>query len=191
MSMNNFSIIYPKQTTPRYYEKPSYLTGFSVQHEGNIPKNDIPNNVRVSYESKTADGFDAFVNYSKKDNGIRLEEVYEKPNRGQISRTQEVRNVNGVSEKTFKIQNYSTGKKYLSSCILDHNTGIETVARKCDTMVVGGYEVIKPTEKTFARGIKGGLQKLGMMIASDANGCERPILRNLGEMFLKVAKFFK
>ena len=82
------------------------------------------------------------------------------------------------------------GKEYSSTHILNHETGLEFVVRKKDKGAIIAYEIL-PNKRTFAQGFKGRLQKLGMAVATDANGCERPVLKNVGEMILKVAKMVK
>lgn len=65
--------------------------------------------------------------------------------------------------------------------------GFYSSARVVGNEVVGGYEVV-PETRTFAQGFKGKLQKAAMALGSDANGCERPVLRKLAGFLLKRIK---
>lgn len=50
---------------------------------------------------------------------------------------------------------------------------------------------INPKVRNFASGIKGQLQKTALKISSDSNGCERPILKYLGELIFNLSKKIK
>ena len=75
----------------------------------------------------------------------------------------------------------------------DHNTGLYSVVRKGrNGEVVGGYEMsLKPQGRTFATGFKGKLQKAAIKIGTDANGCERPVLRKVSGLLFDIAKKIK
>ena len=65
--------------------------------------------------------------------------------------------------------------------------GYYSTVRLVDNEIVGGYEMV-PFVRKFAEGFKGKLQKFALKIACDANGCERPVLRDVGARLLKLAK---
>ena len=48
-------------------------------------------------------------------------------------------------------------KEYSSTHILNHETGLESVARKKGREVIGGYEILPAKGRTFAQGFKGRL----------------------------------
>lgn len=66
------------------------------------------------------------------------------------------------------------------------NDGTYSVVRKKGNEIIGGYEV-KHVDRKFAQGFKGKLEKLALKMATDANGCERKGLRNIGELLFKIA----
>ena len=55
--------------------------------------------------------------------------------------------------------------------------------------IIGGYEAnLKPANRKFATGFKGKLEKLALRISTNANGCERKGLRNIGDLLFKISK---
>lgn len=80
----------------------------------------------------------------------------------------------------------SNGKKF-SSVAEIKNDGAYSVTRKVGDEIVGGYE-IKPVNRKFATGFKGHVEKLAMKIGTDANGCERPVLRRVAEFMFNMLK---
>lgn len=78
------------------------------------------------------------------------------------------------------------GKKF-SSVKEIKNDGTYSVTRKVGDEIVGGYE-IKPVNRKFATGFKGHVEKLAMKIGTDANGCERPVLRRVSGFMFNMLK---
>ncbi len=93
-------------------------------------------------------------------------------------KTNEVQLINSLEEPN--------GKKF-SSVAEIKNDGTYSVTRKVGDEIVGGYE-IKPVNRKFATGFKGHVEKLAMKIGTDANGCERPVLRRVSEFMLNMLK---
>ncbi len=193
MSTNNLSINFPKQVhnTYRLYSQPD---GALKVLCASIPKKHIPSDAIIQYDSFDG-GRDrrSTVNYHRTGGITKLEEyshtyTLHKGAKG-VTKSQEL---NQTDPKLSIKKNMVScgGKEYSSTHILNHETGLESVARKKGSEVIGGYEIL-PTKRTFAQGFKGRLQNLGMAVATDANGCERPVLKNVGEMILKVAKMVK
>lgn len=85
---------------------------------------------------------------------------------------------------------YSAVADYSAIHCQNYRTGIETVVYKNGNTVIVRYDIL-PNVKAFAKGLKGKLQKLGMAIATDSNGCERAMLNKLGEMVLNLAQKLK
>ena len=186
MTVENLRICYPKQPYSNYAER---LPGEACKDRkyGPIPKTLIPDGV-ISYESPNARFGDNVV-YYRQGGVTKLDEVVIDDNYRYSERSQKLDNSgDNLSIKENKVKCGS--KEYSSTRILDNETGFETVVRKKGKEVIGGYDVA-PVKRTFAEGLKGRLQKLGMAVATDANGCERQGLKNIGEMILKVAKKIK
>lgn len=185
--MNDLSIQFPKQKSNYYLEYLSTGDSCGKVRYGNIPKTSIPSGAAIKY-----DGFNGreycSVRYNKNGGTTKLEEYTFMPSGGVVNKHQELKDVENMSVKTNTVSR--KGNEYSSTHILDRETGVESVARRKGKEIIGGYDVI-PTKQTFAQGFKGRLQKLGMTIATDVNGCERPVLKNIGEMILKVAKRIK
>ena len=193
MSTNNLSINFPKQVhnTYRLYSQPD---GALKALCASIPKKHIPSDAIIQYDSFDG-GRDrrSTVNYHRTGGITKLEEyshtyTLHKGAKG-VTKSQEL---NQTDPKLSIKKNMVScgGKEYSSTHILNHETGLEFVVRKKDNGAIIAYEIL-PTKRTFAQGFKGRLQKLGMAVATDANGCERPVLKNVGEMILKVAKMVK
>ena len=189
MSMDGLSIHFPKQLLDRYSEYPLADANVPKVRFGNIPKILIPSDATIQYGSfDSPRGEYSCVSYYKNGGTTKLEEYTRMSAGGAVTKTQELKNAENMSVKTNTVSR--RGKEYSSTHILDRETGFESVARRKGKEIIGGYEVM-PTKQTFAQGFKGRLQKLGMAVATDANGCERPVLKNIGEMILKVAKRIK
>ena len=189
MSMNDLSIQFPKQVLTHYSEYPLADVNVPKLRWGNIPKTFIPSDATIQYASFDGPRDEySCVNYYKSGGTTRLEEYTRMPAGGAVTKTQELKNAENMSVKTNTVGR--NGKEYSSTHILDRETGVESVVRRKGKEIIGGYEVM-PTKQTFAQGLKGRLQKMGMAVATDANGCERPVLKNIGEMILKVAKRIK
>ena len=193
MSVEGLSINFPKQVhnTYRLYSQPD---GALKVLCASIPKKHIPSDTIIQYDSFDG-GRDrrSTVNYHRTGGITKLEEYSHTytPHKGAkgVTKSQELNQTDPkLSIKKNKVS--GGGKEYSSTHILNHETGLESVARKKGSEVIGGYEIL-PTKRTFAQGFKGRLQNLGMAVATDANGCERPVLKNVGEMILKVAKMVK
>mgnify|MGYP004601561091 CR=1 FL=1 len=190
MSVDGLSINFPKQIG-RSYRLYSQAKSAPDLRFTNLPKEHIPSDAIIQYDS-----FDvprerySTVSYHQTGGITKLEEYTptDSPHKG-VAKSQELNKTDPkLSIKKNKVS--CCGKEYSSAHILNHETGLESVARKKGSEVIGGYEIL-PTKRTFAQGFKGRLQKLGMAVATDANGCERPVLKNVGEMILKVAKKVK
>lgn len=187
--MNDLSIQFPKQVLTHYFEYPLADVNVPKLRWGNIPKTFIPSDATIQYDSfNSPRGEHSCVSYYKDGGTTRLEEYTRMPAGGAVIKTQELKDVENMSVKTNTVSR--KGKEYSSTHILDRETGAESVVRRKGKEVIGGYEIM-PTKQTLAQGFKGRLQKLGMTIATDVNGCERPVLKNIGEMILKVAKRIK
>ncbi len=189
MSMNDLSIQFPKQVLSYYSVYPHADANGRYLQFDNIPKTSIPSDATIQYNSfNSPRGEHSCVSYNKDGGTTKLEEYTRMPTGGPVIKTQELKDVENMSVKTNTVSR--KGNEYSSTHILDRETGVESVARRKGKEIIGGYDVI-PTKQTFAQGFKGRLQKLGMTIATDVNGCERPVLKNIGEMILKVAKRIK
>ena len=68
--------------------------------------------------------------------------------------------------------------------------GFYSVARTKNGEIIGGYEV-EPVSRKFAQGFKGKLQRFAMRLGTDANGCERPVLRRVSEFIINTLKKIK
>lgn len=92
--------------------------------------------------------------------------------------------------KTNEVQLINSSKykgKKFSSVKEIKNDGTYSVTRKVGDEIVGGYE-IKPVNRKFATGFKGHVEKLAMKIGTDANGCERPVLRRVSGFMFNMLK---
>ncbi len=193
MSVEGLSINFPKQVhnTYRLYSQPD---GALKVLCASIPKKHIPSDTIIQYDSFDG-GRDrrSTVNYHRTGGITKLEEYSHTytPHKGAkgVTKSQEL---NQTDPKLSIKKNMVScrDKEYSSTHTLNHETGLEFVVRKKDNGAIIAYEML-PTKRTFAQGFKGRLQKLGMAVATDANGCERPVLKNVGEMILKVAKMVK
>lgn len=186
MTVENLRICYPKQLCSGYVEtQPGEVSG-RLKY-GPIPKTLIPDGV-ISYRGPNGLYGENVVYY--RNNGVtKLTQVVIDDNQRYSTRSQNLDN--SVDKLSIKENKVKCGRKeYLSTHVLDTETGYETVVRKKGKEVIGGFHVV-PAKRTFAEGLKGRLQKLGMAVATDANGCERQGLKNIGEMILKVAKKIK
>ncbi len=189
MKMTDLSICFPKQVLSQYSEYPLADANVPKVRWGNIPKTCIPSDATIQYASYDGPrGEYSSVNYYKNGGTTKLEEYTRMPVGGAVTKSQELKNVENMSVKTNTV--CRKGKEYSSTHVLDKETGLESVVRQKGKEVIGGYEIL-PVKRTFAEGLKGRLQKMGMAVATDANGCERPVLKNIGEMILKVAKRIK
>lgn len=189
MSVEGLSINFPPKSRTYYREAPiNHPREFQIRC-GDIPKTLIPSDSTISYTSQYGRA-PYNVHYYRQGGITHLEEGYlQKSNGAFMTKSQDLNKTDpNLSIKKNTVSSY--GKEYSSIHILNHETGLESVARKKGSEVIGGYEIL-PTKRTFAQGFKGRLQKLGMAVATDANGCERPVLKNVGEMILKVAKMVK
>lgn len=190
MSMNGLSIHFPQKSHSTYYlETPINPPRESKVRYGDIPKTLIPSDCTITYSTPNGICGDN-AHYYRQGGVTHLEEhLLPKSNGAIMIKSQDLNQTDPkLSIKKNEVRSYS--KEYSSTHILNHETGLESVARKKGSEVIGGYEIL-PTKRTFAQGFKGRLQKLGMAVATDANGCERPVLKNVGEMILKVAKMVK
>lgn len=188
MSIENLPICFPKQLTDHYIEYPSEKNGVQKLRYGGIPKTLIPSNTVIGYTSPAGKDQSATnVHYYSKGGITYLEESVGNSYGGvSFTKSQKSGSDGKLSVKRNRVD---WNKEYSSTHTLNHKTGLESVVRKKDGKIIGGYK-IKPVKRTFA-GFKGRLQKLGMAVATDANGCERPVLKNVGEMFFKLAKIIK
>ena len=184
------SICYPKQMHNYYSEYSDEKMGTKNVKYGDIPK-DTSSGVNIEYTSPAGKNQSAAnVHYCRRGKFTRLEEKVMNSNGGvSFTRSQMTGSEGALSIKENKVT--SRGKEYSSEHFIDHTTGHDRVIRKKGNVVIGGYEINKPVKQTFAQGFKARLQKLGMAVATDSNGCERPVLKNVGEMFLKLAKRIK
>ena len=191
MLKNSLSIQFPKQMCSTYHLHPLAFPDVSIDKHGTIPKTNIPSDTTIKYIS-VDDSKQRYnkVNYYKNGETTKLEEYTCLRDGSEVTKSQKVKNAKNMSVKTNMVSNAKKGKEYSSIHILDRETGVESFVRRKGKEIIGGYDVI-PTKRTFAQGFKGRLQKLGMTIATDVNGCERPVLKNIGEMILKVAKRIK
>ena len=190
MSMNGLSINFPPKSRNTYYlETPINTPRESKVRYGDIPKTLIPSDSTITYSTPNSRFVDN-AHYYRQGGVTHLEEGFLQNSNGAfMTKSQDLNQTDPkLSIKKNTVSSY--GKEYSSTHILNHETGLESVARKKGSEVIGGYEIL-PTKRTFAQGFKGRLQKLGMAVATDANGCERPVLKNVGEMILKVAKMVK
>lgn len=190
MSVDGLSIYFPKNVHSYYLE-----TSINSQRKlkvryGDIPKTPIPSDSTITYSTPNSSFVDN-AHYYRQGGVTHLEEGFlQKSNGAFMTKSQDLNKTDpNLSIKKNTVSSY--GKEYSSIHILNHETGLESVARKKGREVIGGYEILPAKGRTFAQGFKGRLQKLGMAVATDANGCERPVLKNVGEMFLKVAKMVK
>ena len=190
MSVDGLSIYFPKNIHSYYLE-----TSINSQRKlkvryGDIPKTPIPSDSIITYSTPNG-RFSDNAHYYRQGGVTYLEEGYlEKSNGSSMIKSQDLNKTDPkLSIKKNTVSSY--GKEYSSTHILNHETGLESVARKKGSEVIGGYEILPAKGRTFAQGFKGRLQKLGMAVATDANGCERPVLKNVGEIILKVAKMVK
>lgn len=190
MSMNGLSINFPKQVGTSYCLYSQAESAPEIRWTS-LPKEHVPSDAIIQYDS-----FDvprerySTVSYHQTGGITKLKEYTstDTPHKG-VTKSQELNQTDPkLSIKKNKVS--CCGKEYSSAHILNHETGLESVARKKGSEVIGGYEIL-PTKRTFAQGFKGRLQKLGMAVATDANGCERPVLNRLGAVILKVAKMVK
>lgn len=191
MSVEGLSINFPKQVCSSHRLFPQAESATELRFTS-LPKEHIPSDTIIQYDS-----FDvprerySTVSYHQTGGITKLEEYTptNSPHKGVI-KSQELNKTD--PKLSIKKNTVSCGaKEYSSTHILNHETGLESVARKKGREVIGGYEILPAKGRTFAQGFKGRLQKLGMAVATDANGCERPVLKNVGEMILKVAKMVK
>lgn len=92
--------------------------------------------------------------------------------------------------KTTTIEPYSSyGFPIHKSVQKLSKDGTYLVERTIGDKKVSGYEMnLNPVKRTFDKGLKGKLQKTAHLIANDTNGCERPILRNIGSFIFNIAK---
>lgn len=191
MSVEGLSINFPPQIRTYYLETPINPPRKSKIRYGDIPKTLIPSDGTITYSTPNGKYSDN-AHYYRQGRITHLEEGYLENSNGYfMTKSQDLNQTD--PKLSIKKNTVSAGygaKEYSSIHILNHETGLESVARKKGREVIGGYEIL-PTKRTFAQGFKGRLQKLGMAVATDANGCERPVLKNVGEMILKVAKMVK
>lgn len=189
MSVEGLSINFPPKSRTYYREAPiNHPREFQIRC-GDIPKTLIPSDSTISYTSQYGRA-PYNVHYYRQGGITHLEEGYLGTSNGYfMTKSQELNQTDPkLSIKKNKVS--GGGKEYSSTHILNHETGLEFVVRKKDNGAIVAYDML-PTKRTFAQGFKGRLQKLGMAVATDANGCERPVLKNVGEMILKVAKMVK
>ena len=189
MSVDGLSIYFPKNVHSYYLETSINSQRKLKVRSGDIPKTPIPSDSIITYSTPNG-RFSDNAHYYRQGGVTYLEEGYlEKLNGSSMIKSQDLNKTDPkLSIKKNTVSSY--GKEYSSTHILNHETGLESVARKKGSEVIGGYEIL-PTKRTFAQGFKGRLQKLGMAVATDANGCERSVLKNVGEMILKVAEMVK
>lgn len=191
MSVEGLSINFPPKSRTYYREAPiNHPREFQIRC-GDIPKTLIPSDSTISYTSQYGRA-PYNVHYYRQGGITHLEEGFlVRSDGGFMTKSQDLNQTDpklSIKKNTVS----SLGKEdYSSTHILNHETGLESVARKKGREVIGGYEILPAKGRTFAQGFKGRLQKLGMAVATDANGCERPVLKNVGEMILKVAKMVK
>ena len=192
MSVDGLSINFPpRRPLTQYLETPINPPRESKIRYGDIPKILIPSDSTISYSSQNG-RWSNNVHYYRQGGITHLEEGFlERSDGGLMTKSQELNQTDPkLSIKKNKVSSYGK-EEYSSTHILNHETGLESVARKKGREVIGGYEILPAKGRTFAQGFKGRLQKLGMAVATDANGCERPVLNRLGAVILKVAKMVK
>lgn len=102
---------------------------------------------------------------------------------------QKIINHGDMTTKTTTVSKCG-GKEFKSFQRLDKD-GYYSVSRKAGDKIVGGYEMPTKVKRTFAEGLKGKLQKTAIAISTDANGCERPVLRKVGELIFNILKKMK
>lgn len=95
----------------------------------------------------------------------------------------------------LKINSVTGGKSYINRPVyksIETSTkdGCFSVVRIKNGDIIGGYE-IEPINRKFAQGFKGKLQRLAMRLGTDANGCERPVLRRVSAFILNTLKKVK
>ena len=190
MKMTDLSICFPKQKRGVYREIPNHWPEGAKYKLGDIPKTHIPADATIVYQTVTlkSEPRGTAYYYGADEHTHFHERLSRNPNVDSMTLSQDLRKTDQLSVKINKASSY--GKEYSSTHILDKETGLESVVRQKGKEVIGGYEIL-PVKRTFAEGLKGRLQKMGMAVATDANGCERPVLKNIGEMILKVAKRIK
>jgi len=120
---------------------------------------------------------------------------------GSFGSEQVVKKNNAITTKQTRIVR-DCEDRYSSIQILDNESGAYSIVRKKGNEIIGGYEflpgrysvgddVVGGETRKLATGFRGKVEKLGMAIATDANGCERPILRRVGGFILNLAKRIK
>lgn len=192
MSVEGLSINFPPKNRTYYRENPINPQMESKIRFGDIPKTLIPSDSTITYSTPNGKYSDN-AHYYRQGGITHLEEGYLENSNGYfMTKSQDLNQTDPkLSIKKNTVSGGYGAKEYSSIHILNHETGLESVARKKGSEVIGGYEILPAKGRTFAQGFKGRLQKLGMAVATDANGCERPVLKNVGEMILKVAKMVK
>lgn len=180
--MSDFSIIYPKPA-----KAAAYWTGDYNHFIVGDPR--VLGTKSFHYSSgNNSSRFGCNCHQYVDGNRVRFDEY--KGNGIEVQ--QVVDNKNGVSTKITDVGRAGCSPRAKSVQILDNETGRYSVARMLDGEVVGGYEAnTKPAAKKFATGFKGRLQKFALNIASDSNGCERPVLKNVGAVLFNLAKRIK
>lgn len=112
-----------------------------------------------------------------------IEDIFDE---GKI-KSQELQNLDRCQ---IKINTVTTPEKELKTVHYLDKDGFYSVTRTKDGKIIGGYEG-QPIQRKLMTGFKGKVEKLGMAIATDANGCERPILRRVGGFILNLSKRIK
>lgn len=104
---------------------------------------------------------------------------------------QQIKNIDDVAIKTTKIKPVRIGDFHEHETVQRlTNDGHYSVKRLIDGKVVGGYEA-SPVERKLMTGFKGKVEKLAMKIGTDANGCERPVLRRVSGFMIDMLRKIK
>ena len=184
--MNNLKIIYPNLLeTQSYYNKAECANHF----KGNI-KNSPALEPECTYYTHTKQANPIYINT---DEVGKINKVTEYGGRrgSELTRAtiQELKDIEGVQIKTTTVTPFEPQKAYQSIQRLDKENGLYSVVRKKGDEIIGGYEAnLSQRDRKFATGFKGKLEKLALRISTNANGCERKGLRNIGDLLFKISK---
>lgn len=183
--MNDLRIIYPNvEQNTAFFNTTEHDNHF----KGDLKKRQTlePN---CRYTSKTNQGTNISL---LTDNSGKIVEYGEYVDSTKAS-VQKLKEIDGVQIKTTDvIPVKDRTKAYKSIQRLDKETGHYSITRLKGDKPIGGYEVIlKSTNRKFGNGFKGKIEKFAINIATDANGCERKGLKQIGNVLFKIARKFK
>lgn len=203
MTMNDLSIIFPKQAPNTTYCLVSERLGecrerVMGQHPVTVPKGKACvgyQSVNNNFDKNLYNGDHYYNTYLRNldDGSMYLSEYTEKLCKPMLGKHQTLKTKNGVTVKDIKVayDKQSSHDVYTATEIFDKPTERFSVVRKKGGEIIGGYE-FAPMKRTFAKNGKARfLQKLGMAISSDWRGREIPVMQNLGERILKLATKIK